>query len=155
LSRPHTAYTTPRQGLTSSTIIYQALGRSSPTLFRPFWYAHGMSDIGSCLGAALRTWQRSCFTKLKQSVPRGANRLSVCPHYQGRRVRAGCNRGADWIRQLAVFCDRIALAKRAGFQLLAAECELFQTSHDSRCLQAQLSSSPTQPLRISLASRKA
>jgi hypothetical protein len=29
----------------------------------------------------------------------------------------GCNRGAHWIRQLAVFCDRIALAKRAGFRL--------------------------------------
>jgi len=35
-------------------------------------------------------------------------------------VRVGCNRGADWIRQLAVFCDRIALAKRSGYQLSAA-----------------------------------
>jgi hypothetical protein len=49
-----------------------------------------MSDIGSCLGAALHTWQCSCFTELKQSVPLGANRLPVCLHYQGRHVRGGC-----------------------------------------------------------------
>ena len=58
--------------------------------------------------------------KLKQSVPLGANRLSVCPHYQDRRAKDGCNRSPRWIRQLAVSCDGVALAKRARLEPLTA-----------------------------------